>query len=266
MAHKRALLVGLTSVDPTRYRGNRFEQGCEGCERDVDRYVEILAPLGYQITSLKTADATSAAILGYLESAAKSLSADDMLVFCFCGHGGSIPDRDGDESRADFQDDGVPGNTGRDDVGASDEVLLAFDRPIVDDTLGSLWPQFRAGVRILMISDSCHAGTNFQVSPPSQAMEAGPTLGNPSLPASLIHLGASRDLQKSAGFGVGGALTLALTQVWNGGHFQGNYRDFHTQIATMMQRNGPFQVPTLHALGADAARFLDQHPFASTGS
>lgn len=285
MAKKEALLVGLTSVDPARYLGNSFADGIAGCEQDVDRYAQLLAPLGYAITSLKTPHATADAILNRLKVAAKTLATGDIFVFCFSGHGATVPDRDGDEAARGDEGDGIPGTAGRDTTGARDEALLMFDRPIIDDELGAIWPTFAAGVRVLMISDSCNSGTNFREFPgrpartasdPNTALNAAPnaapaatrdfplgmrTLTDATLKASLIHLGAARDLQRGAGFGVGGALTLALVQVWNGGFFRGNYRTFHTQIAGEMEATGEPQVPTLHALGRAADAFLASRPF-----
>jgi hypothetical protein len=271
MARKEALLVGLTRVDAQRYMGRNYADGVTGCEQDVDRYAQLLTPLGYAITSLKTQQATSAAIVTRLKTAAQTLSAGDIFVFCFAGHGGHVPDRDGDEAASGDANDGIPGTTGRDIAGAFDEVLLAFDRPIIDDELGAIWPTFASGVRVLMISDSCNSGTNFREFPGKPPVVARPMKrefplsarddSHDTLQASLIHLGAARDLQATAGFGIGGALTLALVQVWNGGFFQGDYRTFHAQIASQMAAAGEPQVPSLHAIGPDATAFLASRPF-----
>ena len=59
----------------------------------------------------------------------------------YSGHGGQVPD--GDDEEAD----------------SSDETWVAFDRQIVDDELYELWGKFKPGVRIVVLSDSCHSGS-----------------------------------------------------------------------------------------------------------
>jgi hypothetical protein len=82
------------------------------------------------------------AVLSELSSVARSLVAGDILVLYYSGHGGQIGDVNRDES-----DDGL------------DETWCLYDRMLVDDELYAMWSQFKAGVRILVISDSCHSGT-----------------------------------------------------------------------------------------------------------
>lgn len=40
-----------------------------------------------------------------------------------------------------------------------DETWVLFDRQLVDDELYAAWLLFRPGVRIFVLSDSCHSGT-----------------------------------------------------------------------------------------------------------
>jgi hypothetical protein len=71
--------------------------------------------------------------------------AKDLVVVQYSGHGSFVPDRDGDE---------------RDAV---DECLCPWDvasqGPIVDDELAAIYGDRPRGVRLLMVSDSCHSGT-----------------------------------------------------------------------------------------------------------
>jgi len=53
----------------------------------------------------------------------------------------------------------VPDRNGEDEEDRSDETWVAYDRQIVDDELYALWGKFAAGVRIFVLSDSCHSGT-----------------------------------------------------------------------------------------------------------
>ena len=53
----------------------------------------------------------------------------------------------------------MPDKNAEEEPDRSDETWLAFDRQIVDDELYALWGKFKPGVRIIVLSDSCHSGT-----------------------------------------------------------------------------------------------------------
>ena len=65
-----------------------------------------------------------------------------MFLLTYSGHGSQVPDKNGDET-----EDGY------------DETWVLYDRQLVDDELYALWSKFAAGVRIVVLSDSCHSGT-----------------------------------------------------------------------------------------------------------
>ena len=83
MAKAHALLVGLKSVDPDAYNGWDGTGGCWGCELDVENMERILQPFGYQIRTLKTAEATRDRILSSLYRAADILIPNDIFVFYY---------------------------------------------------------------------------------------------------------------------------------------------------------------------------------------
>jgi hypothetical protein len=90
---------------------------------------------------LLTNQATSQHVIDTLTGWAKLMKAGDILFISYSGHGGSIRDESGDE------DDWV------------DETWCLYDRQLIDDELNNLLALFESGVRILVISDSCHSGT-----------------------------------------------------------------------------------------------------------
>ena len=69
----------------------------------------------------------------------------DTLVITYSGHGTWVPDQNGDEP------------DGR------DEALCPWDigagKVLLDDEIGALFAHRAAGVRVLLISDSCHSGS-----------------------------------------------------------------------------------------------------------
>src|SRR5262245_13145561 len=139
MSDGLSIHIGHNKVDPAGYGG--WNGVLAGCLNDAHAMHDIASKLGYAPQLLLDADATSTNVLAALGSAAKRLRAGDILVVTYSGHGGQVADTNGDE------DDGL------------DETWCLYDRQLVDDELAAMWQQFAAGVRILVLSDSCHSGT-----------------------------------------------------------------------------------------------------------
>jgi metacaspase-1 len=140
MARGISLHVGLNSVDPNHYSG--WDGALAACEFDANDMESLARSRGFETSKLLTTQATSRAILQAIESAASELDEGDCFFISYSGHGGQIPDTN-DEEEAD----------------GSDETWLAYDRQIVDDELYALWAKFKPGVRVAVISDSCHSGS-----------------------------------------------------------------------------------------------------------
>jgi len=244
MATARALLVGLKGVDASKYGGWDGVNGCQGCELDVDNIDHILSALNYKTVILKTQAAKASAVLSALKKAAADSRKGDIFVFYYSGHGGQQPDENGDE------------------LDGQDETLVAYNREIIDDELNKIWPKFRAGVRIVMLSDSCNSGTNYRmvmrnakatpIQPITDAQIAQ------SMVAQLIHMGGCRDGMTSDGYLHGGAFTIALCKVWKGGGFKGGYKDFLTKIRSSIKSG---QKPQYNEYGPVSAKFRKQKPF-----
>jgi metacaspase-1 len=131
--------IGLNQVDPDAYDG--WDGKLSGCINDANSMKGIADELGYQSTTLIDAEATSSRVIEEIARASQNLSSGDILLLTYSGHGGQVQDVNGDE------DDG------------QDETWVLYDRMLVDDELYSLWSQFGSGVRIFVLSDSCHSGT-----------------------------------------------------------------------------------------------------------
>lgn len=152
MSNGLCISIGLNNFDKNHY-------GRDGsliaCENDANDIAEIAKNKGFTTKILLTQDATTKAVISELYSAAKSLVSGDILVLYYSGHGGQIGDVTSDE------DDKL------------DETWCLYDRMLVDDELYSLWSNFKSGVRILVLSDSCSSGTvikdmlmaNWSISP-----------------------------------------------------------------------------------------------------
>ncbi|BDT67777.1 hypothetical protein os1_19550 [Comamonadaceae bacterium OS-1] len=151
-----SLHMGLNAVSGAAYSG--WTGPLAACEFDANDMAAIAKAQGMQPTVLLTKQATRAKFLSALRSAAKSLVAGDLFFLTYSGHGGQVTDIDNDEP------DG------------KDETWCLFDGQILDDELYFEYSKFAAGVRILVLSDSCHSGSVVKAlpnEPGSRAMPLG---------------------------------------------------------------------------------------------
>ena len=148
-----ALAIGLNKVDPAHYGG--WDGELMGCEPDAMDMLKIAKIQGLKAEKLITSEAPRERVLDKLGNLAEELETGDLLVVSYSGHGGQIPDQNGDE------------------VDGLDETWCLYNGEILDDELYGAWMKFQAGVRILVFSDSCHSGTVLKMrkgdmeSPPS---------------------------------------------------------------------------------------------------
>ena len=119
----------------------------EGCENDALKMLEISRSRGFihlgddPEKPIIGSDATYKNVLGKIHIAANELKAGDIFLFTFAGHG----TRQGDEDKTEKD--------------RQDETLVLHDRLLIDNVLRRLlWPTFKPGVRVIMVSDSCHSG------------------------------------------------------------------------------------------------------------
>jgi hypothetical protein len=80
-------------------------------------------------------------VLAAVRAAAKALKAGDLFFVSYSGHGGQVPDVTGEEP------DG------------KDETWCLYDGELIDDEVYLELSRFAEGVRILVLSDSCHSGS-----------------------------------------------------------------------------------------------------------
>ena len=282
--------IGLNGVSGAAYGG--WEGPLAACEFDANDMAAIAKSKGMKSTVLLTKKATRANALAALRSAAKTLRAGDLLFLTYSGHGGQVPDIDGDEPDK------------------RDETWCLYDGQILDDELYLEFSRFAAGVRLLVLSDSCHSGTVARGIPPqletvphmrpklmpeSVAMRtyrdhqafydklqrdvaaaAGKPVVDPDtalaqvavsgrlsaiaskFEAALVLISGCQDNQTSMDGDHNGAFTEQVLNVWNQGRFSGNYAMFHARVKARMP---PTQSPNLFALGS-AGAFLAQTPFS----
>lgn len=268
MAKGISLHIGLNSIDPAHYGTPGTLRGCENDARSMQR---IAAQSGYSSTTLLTRNATSSRVLQELNRAAGSLEAGDILMVTYAGHGSQVRDLTNDEG------DG------------KDETWCLFDRMLLDDELDAAWKNFKTGVRIVVVSDSCHSGTvtrflpiggedtviypdvfNYRCLPPEvidpvffkhQHLYAGIKMALPRdlsvNDASVLLLSGCMDNQLSGDGPDNGLFTGKLLNCWGNG-YKGSYKSFYQRILGTMP---PTQTPNYYFTGKAFPEFEAQNAF-----
>ena len=135
---KRALCIGIND-----YPGTNSD--LSGCVNDANDWANELGRRGYDVTTMLDKKATHAAMTKTINGLIKATRKGDSLVISYSGHGTWVPDSSGDEP--DGRDEGLCPY----DIGSAG--------PLLDDDIKALFDKRGAGVRIVLISDSCHSGS-----------------------------------------------------------------------------------------------------------
>ncbi len=269
----RSLHIGLNSVSPVAYGG--WEGALNACEADAADMLAIARGAGFQGKALFSQAATRAAVLEELTSAAESLNRGDFFLLSNSSHGGQVRDLNGDE-----HDDQL------------DETWCLYDGQLIDDELVERCAAFARGVRVLIISDSCHSGGMLRLSMTGAAsalpaagsdpgsvprampqeivgrayraqqalydgLQSKPAKTEADIQASVVFISGCQGPQLALDGAFNGAFTAALLRVWNDGSFRGNYRTFHSAIQFQLPLT---QQPNLQTLGQSTSFVIDQ-PF-----
>ena len=270
--------IGLNFVDPNHYDG--WDGELVACENDARDMASLAESQGFAtVKTIIRQKATRSAVLKELSLAAKKLKNGDLLFLTYSGHGGTLPDRNGDE---------------RDN---QDETWCLYDAELVDDELYHAYTQFAEGVRIVVLSDSCHSGTvtraahyarnpenagkRYRSMPKAVALRTynknrefyekilkNPALResnpfskkyNSKLKATVRLLSGCQDNQESNDGDFNGLFTGTLLSVWNGGTFKGTYSQMMRRILMQMP---PDQTPNHYLIGKHNSVFNSEEAFS----
>jgi hypothetical protein len=275
MAKGMSVHIGLNKVDPDHYNG--WDGRLQACEYDAKDMKKIADERDVESTILLSKEATAERVSNAIKRAADDLGQGDLFFLTYSGHGGQVPDTNGDE-----QD-------------ATDETWVLYDRQLVDDELYDLWAGFTPGVRIFVLSDSCHSGSVtrdlFDALVPAivaKGMVDDPAPRTKELPrdvqdatyraherlyrqiqsehkngedvdvgASVLLISGCQDNQLSLDGDRNGLFTQTVLQVWNDGSWKGSYRKFWHSVAAKMP---PTQSPNFFLTGARDRAFQRQTP------
>jgi hypothetical protein len=135
---KKALCIGINDYPGT-------QNDLSGCVNDANDWATELTARGFTVDKLLDAAATKAAMVAAIGTLIDGAAKGDSLIFTYSGHGTWVPDKSGDE----------PDNR--------DEALCPYDLAtqgaLLDDDIHELFSRRKPGVRIVLISDSCHSGS-----------------------------------------------------------------------------------------------------------
>lgn len=254
---KYSLHIGLNRVDPFVYGG--WNGQLYGCHNDANAMADIALKNGYQTSILLSEEATMKKVLDGIYTYALLANAGDTFLLTYSGHGGQLPDQGTDEK------DGL------------DETWVLYDGMLLDDRLLQSLAAFRAGVRIVVLSDSCHSGTvvktkymglyadksilhSLKAAPDKVCREYAKTFTpsttnwRPRIRASVILISGCADNQFSYDGDVNGKFTEKVLEVYDNGKYPGGYRAFRKAIVKRMPIE---QTPQFMTMGKKDKFFED---------
>lgn len=264
-----SLHLGLNNVDRSHYLGP-FDK-LEGAENDAKLMARLCGGAGFQTRIMAPSDVTRAKVSAAIENLAQTARPGDIVCITFAGHGSQLPDlrREEDDLR--------------------DETWCLYDAQIRDDELRALWGKFVAGVRLVIISDSCHSGSVLKIALAKHYKGTDPDIpegGNgrrrdipraaqdltyeahkrfydetdraTEPPAcSVIQIGACQDDEVAQDSSSNGVFTQVLAREWRDGSYKGNY----LQLVEATRQRLKWQWPSYRTDGQKDPAFEGQRVF-----
>ncbi|MFK7806792.1 MAG: caspase family protein [Saprospiraceae bacterium] len=281
-----SLHIGINSVDDTHYRTSIFAAdgwngALKGCEIDATALEQLAQSRGFKTRKLLTKEATRKNVVAEIERAATNLEKGDYFFLTYSGHGSQVRDLSGDEK----QDAHVALADRR------DETWCLYDAQLLDDELYGLWSKFEDGVRILVISDSCHSGTvtrggidgSSLIPPEGMAYRFMPKAGMTAtykshkafydqlqsktskrsrIKARVLLFSGCQDFEMSredqSSEQPGGLFTKSILSAWKSEAYS-NYADFFRAVKNNMPDEK--QAPNYYAFGEEGVSFEQEAPF-----
>lgn len=270
MAKGLSIHIGVNKVNRRHYDG---EWQLPWCVNDAIAMRDIAASKGYDWLLLLNEKATTTALLNALDIAADFLRKGDILFLSFSGHGDLVIDTNNDEEK-------IEGQT------AYDQAWALYDRRLIDDTINEALKKFRAGTRIIVVADCCHAGTSIKpIYRVDETKYDDYEDGNPNsiwgekwsrlmrqekqeiissdnpVSASVLLLAAcdDREVVPAGSSSEHSLFTHILLEVWRNGEFNGSYNTFYKKIVELMPG---FYHPQYFPNGKQTEVFGRQRPFS----
>lgn len=265
-----SLHVGVNNVCTNHYEQNL---NLNWCINDARKMREIARDMEYCYSELLTENnATAENVFEAIKKARMDLTAGDIFLVSFSGHGTQCVDYSHDETDH------------------FDEAWVLYNRMLIDDELRKYWAQFEEYVRVVVVSDCCYSGSmlenadsNAPVAAHYDAQEKSISrlmanqvmkknmgdyiqvmcrfpLREKPVKASILELTACRrnEAAKESGDCCHGLFTYHLAEVLNKGGCA-NYFELYNKIAEKMYGR---QNPDLQVAGKNCMEFYNYTPFA----
>jgi hypothetical protein len=229
---KAAVVCGLDHVDASKWGWNG---NCPGAVYDTTNVAKLCRNAGFKwIDVLRTEQCTAANISNHIMRAINSLSTNGLLFVYFSGHGGQEP-----ELVSGSESDGL------------DETVCLYDVNLRDDVIhGFLLGSVPKSIRVFMVTDCCHSGSNFKAVRPhnyaaaiSRRLRSGGS--REASEPNLLHWGGCTDAESSYGSNSGGAMTRAMYLQYSGTR---SYASWFSLISAVF--TGSDQHPSMAETGA----------------
>jgi hypothetical protein len=135
---KRAVCIAINN-----YPG--YNNDLKGCVNDARNWSNLLKKkFGFHIDAmLLDSQAKKKAVVKALKALVSGAKAGDILVITYSGHGTQVPDY----------------AIGRDESDGKDEAWCLYDGYLIDDEIKKIISKLPSGVKLTVVSDSCHSGT-----------------------------------------------------------------------------------------------------------
>ena len=275
MAKGISIHIGLNDVDVQHY--GEDVTPLSTCEQDAKDMQKIALKSGFSSSHiLLTESATRQGVKNLLLHASGMLELGDTLFLTYSGHGGSVRDTSGDE---------------KDHL---DETWCLYDGQLLDDELKELWCLFRKGVRVVVLSDSCHSGSVTKAPQSSQESELfqskqlsakaikytyytnqkqyddlnanTPLIHDEDIVATVQLLSACQDVQVSYTLSLAdnSIFTEKLKEVWDDGRFSGSYTELFEETklrVTALDFLPTTQTPNFLVIGNSKFDFRHEEAF-----
>jgi len=237
MAKGISIHIGLNGINLTDY--SSALDILKGAEKDAIAMKQILKNNGFSSQRLSMDQAKRNIIITEIINASQQLNSGDIFCLTFSGHGGRVPkNMYNSESVGYF------------------ETWCLYDGLFFDAELTKLLSLFKLGVRILIISDSCHSGgildkTTEKFKRPFAVKSIKSQISintfnmrsvfykniisqslNHGIPKCSIKLLAACKADETTKDGFPNSeFTAKLIKVWDNGSFSGKYEEFCSSIS-----------------------------------
>lgn len=276
-----SLHIGLNTLDMQTWGPQKQLNGCENDAKDMSA---VARSRGFSPDVLRTAQATVETVWARMVNASAQLVSGDYFFLTYSGHGSQLKN----DAR----------EWGEDEPDGLDETWCLYNGHLLDDMLYAALCKFARGVRVFVMSDSCHSGTvtrgavdlakspRVSTSPvptgaiakflplevTQRAFDTHKSVDErsadwPLLPkskplanAKVVLISGCRDHQESLDLGSNGAMTAAFLRIWDNGSYDRNFNHLVEGLQRDLESYG--QTPDLFAYGWNVQDMVLQVPLS----